>query len=93
MQSFIAKRRVSYFIYFCYASFWYKHQSNVGCLKPHSEIYCHLLSQYSLNASESVFIDDMQYNVQGAKSLGFSGIEFKNATQCERELHQLGLSF
>lgn len=67
--------------------------SEVRCLKPNSEIFVHLLEQYELNASESVFIDDMLYNVQGAELLGFSGIEFKNSVQCEQELQKFGLSF
>lgn len=67
--------------------------AEVGCLKPDKVIFNHLLTRYKLQASESVFIDDMPYNVQGAISLGFTAIQFENSSQCERELKQLGLVF
>lgn len=67
--------------------------AEVGCLKPQPEIFKHLLSNYEIQSSESVFIDDMRHNVEGAKSLGFSAIQFENSVQCERELKSLGLSF
>lgn len=67
--------------------------SELGCMKPHPEIFNHLLDQHNLSATECVFIDDMPHNLKGATSLGFSGIQFENADQCERELKSLGLSF
>ncbi len=67
--------------------------AEVGCLKPQSEIFHCLLNEYNLKASDSVFIDDMPHNVEGAKSLGFSVIQFQDSAQCEQELKSLGLSF
>lgn len=67
--------------------------AEVGLLKPQPEIYQALLKQNNLSASETVFIDDMSYNVQGAEAVGMSGIQFKNSTQCEQALKALGLSF
>ncbi|TDM51401.1 HAD family hydrolase [Aliivibrio fischeri] len=67
--------------------------AEVGCLKPQPEIFHCLLNEYNLHASDSVFIDDMPHNVEGAKLLGFSAIQFENSTQCEQELKSLGLSF
>lgn len=67
--------------------------SEVGCMKPHPEIFNHLLDQYRIEASETVFIDDMPHNVEGARSLGISGIQFENSAQCEGELKLLGLTF
>ena len=67
--------------------------AEVRCLKPEAEIYNHLLNTYNLKAEESVFIDDVLANVDGAKKLGFSAIHFKNSTQCIEELKQLGLKF
>ncbi|SHE61825.1 HAD family phosphatase [Vibrio gazogenes] len=65
--------------------------AEVGLLKPQPEIYRSLLSQYGLKASETVFIDDMPYNVKGAESVGMTAIQFKNAAQCEQALKSCGV--
>jgi len=67
--------------------------STVGLLKPDPEIFNSLLTQYNLTASETVFLDDMRNNVEGAKSVGFSAIQFENSAQCEQDLNALGLNF
>jgi len=67
--------------------------AEVGLLKPQPEIYESLLSQYGLKASETVFIDDMPYNVKGAEAVGIKGIQFENASQCEQSLKALGVKF
>lgn len=67
--------------------------ADLGLLKPQPEIYQSLLTQHKLQASETVFIDDMPYNVAGAKEQGISAIQFENSQQCETELKSLGLSF
>ncbi|MDQ2194883.1 HAD family phosphatase, partial [Vibrio sp. A14(2019)] len=46
---------------------------------------------YDLNAAETIFIDDMLYNVQGAESVGIKGIQFESAFQCEQALKSLGV--
>ncbi|KJG39531.1 HAD family hydrolase [Photobacterium angustum] len=66
--------------------------AKVGLLKPEPEIYHALLSKYDLNAAESVFIDDMIHNVQGAKLVGLSAIQFKDVIQCESALTSLGVA-
>ncbi|ANQ21850.1 HAD family hydrolase [Vibrio natriegens] len=67
--------------------------AELGLLKPQSEIYQSLLTQYELKASETVFIDDMPYNVEGAKTVGMAAIQFENARECEADLKSLGLKF
>ncbi|EGR1221253.1 TPA: HAD family hydrolase [Vibrio parahaemolyticus] len=67
--------------------------AEVELLKPQPEIYQALLSRYDLNPSETVFLDDMPYNVEGAKQVGMAAIQFENASQCESELKEMGLSF
>ena len=47
--------------------------------KPDPCIYQALLDKYGLKASESVFIDDRQDNVQAAFELGFVGIRMKDS--------------
>lgn len=46
----------------------------VGCAKPDKSIYQKLLAQYALQANQCVFIDDLQINLDAAKSLGFETI-------------------
>ncbi len=45
-------------------------------LKPDAEIYLKFLEVFSLKASECFFIDDMEANVLGAKSVGIDGFTF-----------------
>lgn len=61
-------------------------------LKPQPEIYHLLLNKYELIASETVFIDDMLYNVEGAKSVGMHAIQFEDIGQYEKDLISLGLN-
>jgi len=46
----------------------------VGFAKPDKSIYQKLLAQYALQANQCVFIDDLQINLDVAKSLGFETI-------------------
>ena len=77
-------------------SFWLRFDgaivsAEVGMLKPQPEIYHLLLNNNELIASETVFIDDMLYNVEGAKSVGMHAIQFEDIGQCEKDLISLGL--
>ncbi|MBQ4809768.1 HAD family phosphatase [Pseudoalteromonas luteoviolacea] len=67
--------------------------ADLGVLKPQPAIYDALLTQFSLNANETVFIDDMPHNVAGAKAMGIEAIQFEDAGQCEMALNKLGLEF
>ncbi|MDW1500809.1 HAD family phosphatase [Vibrio sp. YT-19(2023)] len=67
--------------------------SEVQLLKPQAEIYQTLLSKYQLNPEETVFLDDMPYNVEGARAVGMAAIQFENARQCELELKAMGVNF
>ncbi len=66
--------------------------AELGLLKPQPEIYQALLSNYGLKASETVFLDDMPYNVEGAKAVGMAAIQFTDAVQCEISLQALGVN-
>ena len=60
-------------------------------VKPDPEIYRLLLSRYSLEAQESVFLDDTASNVEAACRLGLHGICFCTKEQAEEELRGLGV--
>lgn len=50
--------------------------SHIKKLKPEPDIYRHLLNKYSLDPSETLFIDDTPENLEGAKAFGIKTIRF-----------------
>lgn len=65
----------------CYVS------SDHKLLKPEREIYLSFLDAFSLNAEDCLFIDDMQVNIDGARSVGMDGICFNASRQPIKELY------
>ena len=59
--------------------------------KPERAIYEHLLRTYALAAEDTLFIDDVQKNLDAAEKLGIRTLRFENAAQCERALRAFGL--
>lgn len=59
---------------------------DVLCSKPNPDIYHLLQSRYQLKSEKTVFIDDLQGNVDAAKALGWKGIQFTSAKQLAEEL-------
>lgn len=63
---------------------------DVKLIKPEPEIYRALLEKYhDLIPEESVFLDDVEKNVQGAQAFGIHGIVFQNFEQARAELDLL----
>ena len=60
--------------------------------KPEAGIYEHLLRTYGLEAKATIFIDDVQKNLDAAATLGIKTLKFENAAQCERELRGMGIA-
>ena len=60
--------------------------------KPEPAIYAHLLRTFGLEAKDTLFIDDVQKNLDAAAQLGIRTLRFEHAAQCERELRSLGLA-
>jgi putative hydrolase of the HAD superfamily len=58
----------------------------VGMCKPEPGIYAHLLQHCAIDPAQSVFIDDMQVNVDAAAPFGIHPLRFDNAAQCENAL-------
>lgn len=65
--------------------------AEVGHLKPSEAIYRHLLDTYAITPSETIFIDDMLVNVEGARKIGIKGIQFNTIEQCRNDLQQFGV--
>jgi epoxide hydrolase-like predicted phosphatase len=77
-------------------SFWNLFEGMVvsyreSVMKPEKEIYEILLTRYNLNPHESIFIDDLQKNLDGAKKLGIDGILCTSQRSMQTDLEQLGI--
>ena len=60
----------------------------IGMAKPDPEIFRHLLTQFSLEPSETLFIDDKAANVRGAIEAGLFGVQFENPRQLEQKFEE-----
>ncbi len=58
----------------------------VGLIKPEAEIYDYLLTEFNLDAAETLFIDDSRANIKGALTAGIRVIHFTDAASLEEEL-------
>ena len=65
--------------------------SRVHTVKPDPAIYRILLQTYHLDPGECVFVDDHPGNLEPARKLGFSVIQYVGAEDLERRLTALGV--
>ncbi len=49
--------------------------------KPFADIYHTLLSRFTIDPSEAIFIDDSLRNIEGAEAVGINGIHFQSPGQ------------
>jgi epoxide hydrolase-like predicted phosphatase len=63
--------------------------AEVGVMKPDARIYQIALEALGVTASESVFLDDFQENVEGARAVGMHSIHFIQPEQALKELKHL----
>ena len=54
-------------------------------------LFAYLLEKFSLNPVECLFIDDVPRLVENARSMGFCGVEFKDAENLSKALDQMGI--
>ena len=64
----------------------------IGMIKPDRGIYDHHVRTFGLNPAASLFIDDSQKNVDGAKAAGWQAVLFRNAKTLEEDLERFGIS-
>lgn len=64
--------------------------SDVGHIKPEPAIYRLLQQRHALVPEQTVLIDDLEANLQAARSLGWHGIRFESASQLQAQLDGLG---
>ena len=67
--------------------------AEIGLMKPNPAIFRHTLQTFNVAGAETVFLDDYQVNIDGARSVGIEARLFTTARRCEDDLKELGLSF
>ena len=65
----------------------------VGFMKPHPQIYREAVARAQAEPGECVFIDDIEENIQAAKTLGIKAILFGPDTDLEKALKAQGIVF
>lgn len=60
-----------------------------GVVKPQPEIFRRLIERFGVDPAHAVFVDDVQHNVDAARTLGFHGVRHESAEQLRRELDAL----
>lgn len=61
----------------------------VNHVKPEAEIYQSLINKYNINPEEAVFLDDLEENLEGAKTFGIHTILFTSFDNALEELRLL----
>ena len=61
----------------------------VGMRKPEPAIFAHVLSLLDARAEETVFVDDLAYNVEAAQELGLVGVHHTSYETTATQLQQL----
>jgi HAD superfamily hydrolase (TIGR01509 family) len=62
----------------------------VRLIKPDPAIYEHTLRGLDVTASEALFLDDRQINIQAAQALGINALRFESIEQLRTELSAAG---
>jgi 2-haloacid dehalogenase len=65
----------------------------IRAIKPDRAIYDHHVAAFGLDPAATLFIDDSQKNVDGAKAAGWQAVLFTDAKTLEKDLNRLGLTF
>jgi len=65
--------------------------AELGWLKPDPRIFGHLLHSFALEPAETVFLDDVAGNVEGARAAEMHAIQFVDAERAEADLAALGV--
>jgi putative hydrolase of the HAD superfamily len=68
---------------------WWSNEA--GVRKPNPVIFQMALSHFGAKPEESVFVDDLLENVEGARRVGINAIHFKDVDALKKSLHELGV--
>ncbi|MBZ9739207.1 MULTISPECIES: HAD family hydrolase [unclassified Mesorhizobium] len=64
---------------------------DIGKIKPDRDIYDHHVAAFGLEPSATLFIDDSQKNVDGAKAAGWQAVLFTDAGTLKADLERFGI--
>jgi putative hydrolase of the HAD superfamily len=64
--------------------------AHVKLVKPDPAIYEHTLRGLDVKASETLFVDDRENNIEAARTLGMHAIQFQSIEQFRNDLEVLG---
>ncbi|RWL99930.1 MAG: HAD family phosphatase [Mesorhizobium sp.] len=64
----------------------------IGLIKPDRAIYDHHIAAFGLEPSATLFIDDSQKNVDGAKAAGWQAVLFTDAKALKADLERFGIA-
>lgn len=81
----ITSHKMKFLPYMDGALFSYAHKM----AKPDHEIYEKLCTMYQLKPQETVFFDDREENIEGARACGIHGILFQSHEQAQKDLETL----
>src|SRR5690606_19820497 len=65
----------------------------IRAIKPDRAIYDHHVKAFDIEPSTSIFIDDSQKNVEGARAAGWQAVLFTDAPTLEKDLRQRGVEW
>lgn len=63
----------------------------ISIAKPRTEFFQWILEKESVRPEETIFCDDLDENIQSARSLGINSFLFKNAHTFRKELSESGI--
>jgi len=69
---------------------WTTLSAEVRSIKPERAIYEHCLRGLGVAPPESLFIDDREVNLAGARALGIHGIQYRSMAQLRNDLEAAG---
>jgi 2-haloacid dehalogenase len=65
---------------------------DIGLIKPDRAIYDHHVASFGLDPAASLFIDDSQKNVDGARAAGWQAVLFTDARTLKADLERFGIT-
>jgi HAD superfamily hydrolase (TIGR01509 family) len=64
---------------------------HVRMAKPDRRIFEYTLREYALDATDTVFIDDHRANIESARSLGLTAVEYDGSELCLERIRELAI--
>lgn len=61
----------------------------IGCSKPDREFFLRSIALLQIEIEESVFVDDMLVNVEGARAVGLKSFQYINPEQLKIDLEEI----